>query len=356
MPEDSAKDIQLLFSRAGMGGAKYREFPRHDPGAVAAAVNLSAEVTPLASAKPGSPSVNQASAPATSVTAVLSVPPIPETSAAPYPACAFSSYASLERMFAGRAKSSEAEQAVRSGLRLAVLSLAGGVGKTTLAATLARILSGMRKQVIVADCGFYPSVAHHLGSQGQRLGPLQFFFSPSQSAPMPIAVFKMSPGHLSTEDFQGLVEQVDGGETMMLMDIPTLQGATPGDVLPYASHVLVPVTPDMHSVAGVTHLQATLAESAEASRWPAVCYVINRFDESRRLHREIRSRLQDLLGSSLLPIVIREDEAIEEAAAQGMTVVDAFPQSSAVHEFVALAEWSCALSATPLKQRKEGIA
>jgi cellulose biosynthesis protein BcsQ len=220
----------------------------------------------------------------------------------------------------------------------------------------------MRKQVIVADCGAYPSVAHHLGSQSQRLGPLRFFFAPSLSAPMPIAVFSISSATSSADDLQDLVEQVAGGETTMLLDIPTLQAATPGRLLANASHALVPVTPDMHSVAGVAHLQALLAASGEAGDGPAVYYVISRFDDSRPLHREVRSRLHELLGASLLPIVIHDDHAIEEAAAQGMTVVDAFPGSSVVHEFAALAEWTCALAPNPLKPRntekprKEGAA
>lgn len=336
-----------------MSGVKYREFPRNSTGSITATGNGSSQVA--ASAKPVASSL-KAAEPATSVVATLSPSTLRATPAAPSPARPSPAYKSLERIFAGRSNSSEAEPGIRAGLRLAVLSLAGGVGKTTLAVTLARILSGMRKQVIVADCGVFPSVAHHLGSQGQRLGSLQFFFSPSPSAPMPIGVFNVSPGDLSGEALQDLVEQVSGSETAMLMDIPTLQGATLSAAVAYASHVLVPITPDVHSVTSVTHLQKILAALAERSDAPGVYYLINRFDDSRPLHREVRSRLHDLLGSSLLPIVIHEEHTIEEAAAQGMTVVDAFPESPVVHEFVALAEWSCTLPASPQKQRKEGIA
>jgi len=336
VPKDSAKDIKLLFSRAGMSGAKYREFPRQGGGP--APVNSSAEAA--ASPHPAAPA---SSAPATSVAAAL---------APPAPAGAPPSYSFLERVLAGSPAGGEAEPAIRSGVRLAIASLAGGVGKTTLAATLARALSGMRKQVIVADCGPYPSVAQHLGAQGQRLGPLQFFFSPSPSAPMPVAVFNMSAGQWSGEDFQNLAAQGDSAQTVMLMDIPTLQGGMPAEVLGYASHALVPVTPDMHSVAGVAHLQALFGQSAE----PAAYYVINRFDESRALHRAIRSRLQELLGPRLLPIAIRDDQGVEEASAQGMTVVDAFPGSGVADDFAALAEWSCALSPAPLSRRKDGLA
>jgi cellulose biosynthesis protein BcsQ len=84
--------------------------------------------------------------------------------------------------------------------------------------------------------------------------------------------------------------------------------------------------------------------------------LINRFDESRALHREVRDRLRQLLGESLLPFVIHEDETIEEAAAHGMTVVDHCPESPAVREFVAVANWLSDLSEDRRMRRKEGLA
>jgi len=166
--------------------------------------------------------------------------------------------------------------------------------------------------------------------------PLQFFFSPSQLPPLPVAVFAMSAahsaahssgdsqGHSFGEELHDLVEQLDGSETTILLDIPTLQGATPCERLGCASHALVPLTPDVHSVAVIARLRSMLSALGGLT----VRYAINRFDESRPPHREVRSRLHQLLGSSLLPIAIRDDPEIEELAAQGMTVVDAFPESS----------------------------
>jgi cellulose synthase operon protein YhjQ len=350
LPEDSAKDIQLLFSRAGMSGAKYREFPRQGPTASVAAEGAETDKN--------TPPLPRSVASSCADAGVRPIVATPAPSPLPLPfrgsAAAAPSYTSLERIFADRPVEAEASKAGRSGIKVVILSLAGGVGKTTLAVTLARLLSGMRWQVLVADCGPYPSVAHHFGSSGQRLGPLQFFFAPSKAAPMPIGIFKASLDDLRDSEFQDLLAQVDGSETVMLIDLPTVQGSASAETLAYADHVLIPVTPDVHSVASVARLQEVIATAADLGHRPEVHYAINRFDESRALHREVKSRLQQLLGPSLLPIVIHEDEAIEEAAAHGMTVVDHSPDSAAVREFGGLAKWVCELAVQ--KKKKEGLA
>jgi cellulose biosynthesis protein BcsQ len=336
-----------------MIGAKYREFPRQESAGPVAAVSVEAERNGTHSGK------NIVSQPAavSKVESLAQPVQIPSPSSPPRDAGARSStYTSLERIFAHRPVEPPAQPGIRAGLKLAILSLAGGVGKTTLAVTIARILSGMHRQTLVADCGLYPTAPHHFGSRAQRLGPLQFFFPPSKSTPLPIGVFNLAVENIRDTEFQELIEQVDGSETMMLMDLPTLQGSTPGEALAYADHVLAPVTPDVHSVGGVAHLKSMLAAAAEAGYRPQVHYVINRFDESRALHREVKDRLRQLLGESLLPFVIHEDESIEEAAAHGMTVVDHCPESPAVREFVAVANWLCDLSDDRCESRKEGLA
>jgi cellulose biosynthesis protein BcsQ len=353
MPSDSAKDIQLLFSRAGMIGAKYREFPRQEPIASVAAVSIEAE-------RNGSHSgMSIVSPPATASKVEASAPPA-QSPASPPPfrdaGATSSTYTSLERIFADGPIPTPVEPAARAGVKLAILSLAGGVGKTTLAVTLARILSGMHRQTLVADCGIYPNAPHHFGSRAQRIGPLQFFFPPCKSAPLPIGVFNLSEDNIQDTEFQDLIEQVNSSETMMLMDLPTLQGSMPSEALAYAGHVLVPVTPDIHSVSGVAHLKAMLSASAGLGHRPPIHYLINRFDESRALHREVKDRLRQLLGESLLPFVVHENETIEEAAAHGMTVVDHCPESPAVREFAAVANWLCDLSGDRRKSRKEGLA
>jgi cellulose biosynthesis protein BcsQ len=213
-------------------------------------------------------------------------------------------------------------------------------------------LSGMHRQVLLADCGLFPTISHHFVTRGQRLGPLQFFYAPEGAVALPVGMFRLPLAELHKRDSQDLLEQVEASESLLLMDLPTLQTAAVAEILAYVDHVLIPVTPDVHSIGGLAHLKQLLAAS---DYHPQVHYLINRFDESRVLHQEIKERLPQLVGGDLLPFVIHEDPAVQEASANGVTIVDYRPQSPAVREIAALAEWLGGISDLEASARR-GIA
>ena len=312
-----------------MIGAKYREFPRPD----AVKPFNEQEYRPVKTVHAPAPvslvpcERAEAAAPANEAQAASSF----DRSQS---AC--QSWRSLERIFADRPTEPSFPHPVHSRVKMAILSLAGGVGKTTLAVSLARMLSGMHRQVLLADCGLFPTIPHHLGARGQRLGPLQFFYAPASAAALPVGMFRLPLAELHKRGFQELLEQVEASESVLLIDLPTLHGTPAGEVMAHVDHVLVPVTPDVHSIGGLSHLKQLLAAS---ERHVQVHYVINRFDDSQVLHHEIRERLPELLHSGLLPFVVHEDRAVQEASANGLTILDYRPQSSAARQIAVLAEW-----------------
>jgi cellulose biosynthesis protein BcsQ len=68
-------------------------------------------------------------------------------------------------------------------------------------------------------------------------------------------------------------------------------------------------------------------------------FVLNQFDERDGFHVELREHLQRRLGARLAPLTLRRSQEIEEALAEGMTVIDYAPESEAAADFRALAEW-----------------
>ena len=68
-------------------------------------------------------------------------------------------------------------------------------------------------------------------------------------------------------------------------------------------------------------------------------YLLNQFDASLPLHVDVREILQEQLGDRLLPFVVRQSPAVSEALAEGMTVVDYAPGSSAAEDYIRLADW-----------------
>ena len=98
---------------------------------------------------------------------------------------------------------------------------------------------------------------------------------------------------------------------------------------------MVPLLPDIQSVASIGRAQelAALLPSGRA------LFVLNRFDELRPLHREIRTHLESLLGERLAPVAIRESEFVAEALSLGITVLDHAPQSPVANDLEQFVAW-----------------
>ena len=69
---------------------------------------------------------------------------------------------------------------------LAVFSLAGGVGKTSLVATLGRALSSMGEKVLLTDTTSHGLLPFYFGASELRQGVVRTFSPPSGSTDAPI--------------------------------------------------------------------------------------------------------------------------------------------------------------------------
>jgi cellulose synthase operon protein YhjQ len=229
---------------------------------------------------------------------------------------------------------------------VAFFSLAGGVGKTCLVATLGRALAALGEHLLLADtpaCGMLP---FYFGSRASRptwlqQGTVRTFFPPSPTlgaeTDAPVQVLNLPP-----EDYPGsdperdpwLTDLRNGGRVAnrILVDIATASQETISRLLRLRPTVLVPVLPDMSSVASLGLLEA-LPESGET------LFLLNQFDVESPLHLDVRAILQQQLGDRLLPFVVRRSDAVSEALAEGMTVIDYAPDSPVAEDYRVLASW-----------------
>jgi cellulose biosynthesis protein BcsQ len=83
-------------------------------------------------------------------------------------------------------------------------------------------------------------------------------------------------------------------------------------------------------------------------------YVLNRFDVSIPLHRDVREVLRQQLGDRLLPFILRRSPTVNEALAEGMTVVDYAPKSPVTEDYANLSNWIRGLSA-PASRAFRGV-
>ncbi|HEV2274344.1 MAG TPA: cellulose synthase operon protein YhjQ/BcsQ [Acidobacteriaceae bacterium] len=228
---------------------------------------------------------------------------------------------------------------------VAVFSVAGGVGKTSLVAALGRVLAGHGEQVLLGETASAGLVPLYFGSRESKPGVVRTFTPPAGSANAPIHAVTLAAeevlGKGSEKDSLAEILLRDARDSnRILVDVQTASKTIVEGLLPLAPTVLVPLLPDLNSVMTIASVEEIFAgREAHAGRATEPVYLLNQFDASLPLHADVRTILTQRLGSRLLPFVVRSSPAVSEALAEGMTVVDYAPESPVVEDYVRLANW-----------------
>jgi cellulose synthase operon protein YhjQ len=291
---------------------------------------------------------DRADAPAQTV-----VPPAPEDTLQASRDRLTSRWFALNGLFSGAAAPTEAVPAAAAQRApvLAVFSLAGGVGKTSLVASLGRALSARGERVLLVDTAAFGLLPFFFGARDQRPGVLRTFTAPSTSGDAPIQMISVDPELLGPDSGpqETLTQEISRhsrGAGRVIVDLATASGAVTRRVLRMSPTVLVPVVPDLSSVVSVSSIDGFFQHNVSASGQPVrPYYVLNQFDPSLPLHLDVREVLREQLGDRLLPFALRRAPAVSEALAEGMTVMDYAPNSMAAEDYGSLAGWVKSLAA-----------
>jgi cellulose synthase operon protein YhjQ len=228
---------------------------------------------------------------------------------------------------------------------LAVFSLAGGVGKTSLVATVGRALSSMGEKVLLTDTTSHGLLPFYFGASELRQGTVRTFSPPSGSTDAPIYLVSydvdQTGGDPTAQD--QLADEIinnSRGTHRILLDL------TPGSswivrrMFRLNPTILVPVAPDMNSVISLQTVEKFFHGINDGDGRPLQpFYVLNQFDTSLPLHLDVREVLRRQLGERLLPFVIRRAPSVSEALAEGMTVVDYAPDAPVAEDYLNVATW-----------------
>ncbi|MDE1178435.1 MAG: cellulose synthase operon protein YhjQ/BcsQ [Edaphobacter sp.] len=233
---------------------------------------------------------------------------------------------------------------------LAVLSLAGGVGKTSLVATVGRSLSSLGEKVLLTDTTSHGLLPFYFGASELRQGAVRTFSPPSGSTDAPIYLVSYEVGQEKSDaDREKLVEEIlasSRGTHRILLDLSVNSAWIIRNIARMSPKILVPLAPDMNSVISLQSIEKFFQGMVDADGRPLQpYYVINQFDVSLPLHLDVREVLRRQLGDRLMPFVIHRAPEVSEALAEGMTVVDYAPESPVSGDYMNVANWLRAVAA-----------
>ena len=254
---------------------------------------------------------------------------------------------------ASGSEGSEAQKPAKEPPILAIYSIAGGVGKTTLAASLTRALAAQGERVLLVDMTPQEVLPFFFGAAAARPGKRRVFAPPPGTLDAPVQLadyaFDATVGYPDMAELGERVKRDGKGFSRVILDLGTAGVRTLEDLKRLGAGVLVPLLPDMNSVLGLRarrgETRATRSSDPAAQTW----FLLMQFDPSQPLHLDVREVLEEELGDQLLPFVVRKSPAVAEALAQGMTVIDYAPGEGTAKDLQQVAAWLQSL-AEPVRE------
>ena len=242
---------------------------------------------------------------------------------------------------------------------VAVVSMKGGVGKTSTTANLAAAMADVLGEGRVSVVDLDPQNALHLHfgvSDAQSPGACRQSLAAGSWRGVMVAsehgVRCLPYGTVSERerlDFERLLhrepkwvgDQIRSAgldsDAIVLIDTPPGPSVYLKQVLACADIVLVVLLPDAASYATVPVMEAWLAEAGEERPHLQGLYVINQVDRTELLNRDASDLLQQQLQGRVAAVAVHADEAVREALAFQEPVLAYAPHGQASHDLANLA-------------------
>jgi cellulose biosynthesis protein BcsQ len=324
-------DVFALYSRFGLDEQEYRTFaPLQGPMPEA---KLEAPDIQAGEASGESTQKNLISERTESASGEISTPqcpaPIasrqPTTTSEELPDIDLSSLHNLRRYLALSTKVQKIKHEPATLSAIKIYGAAGGVGATTLAAVLAKLIAKANQRCAIVESADYSSLSVFFGSQ--RLDEQKRFFGVQSLFEPRIPILNTRNPNNVCKPGANLIDWIAaeaGGDLHhIILDRPADSYENFGSAL----NVCVAI-PDVSSLIGARNL-TTNFETIDDTR--TLC-VLNRFDAGNSLHQEIRAWYQQKFSEV---VTVSESPLVSEALAEGATVIDWAPDAAVSADFVA---------------------
>jgi cellulose synthase operon protein YhjQ len=233
----------------------------------------------------------------------------------------------------------------------------GGVGRTTLAATVGVALGRLGWRVVVIDLDRQNALRLNFELPDELPGIVDEVDSGRDwnelAVETPAGIFLIPFGAVAGMDAmrvhthvaqhpgwlrQRLTPFMTQRDLVAVVDMPPGPSAINVELDPLADLHVIVLLADAMSLAVLPKLQhGDYLLTTTAERTPQIGYVLNQVDPRRQLCRDVLALSRDVLGETLYGMV-HQDEAVAEAAACQLTVLDYAPDSVACHDIMAVAQ------------------
>lgn len=239
---------------------------------------------------------------------------------------------------------------------ISISGMSGGVGGTTVAAQLAACLAAHNKRVIAFDFSPQNTLRLHFGMswedgcgivpQIQAGKPWNEAAYRSENGVDFLPFGKITPQNAA--DFMAqlarepewllsiLQEMDEADDTYVIIDCPQMEYAIFAQVYAASRLVIFVLEPDTSSYAAFAE---SSAKSTKLNEEKKVVHLLNGFDPTRALDRDIAQLMRTTPNNDLCPVVIHRDELVREALAHKLSLNDYAPYSQAAGDFTSLTTW-----------------
>jgi cellulose synthase operon protein YhjQ len=240
---------------------------------------------------------------------------------------------------------------------LVVFSLSGGVGKTSMAATLGRALATQTERVVVVDTTGHGLLPIYFGSHEAEMDAVRTVQPRGNGVP---EISLVSRNLDTANDERARLACADEilrdaqAHDRMVVDAGAGSRWLMARLADARPVVLVPIVPDLNSVMRLHATERLFGGLADGDGRPLLpYYILNKFDAALALHLDVREVFRRLLGERLLQVAIRRSASVSEAMAEGMTVLDYAPGALVAQDYLAAAAWVRSISPAWPKELRE---
>lgn len=222
----------------------------------------------------------------------------------------------------------------------------GGVGKTASVVNVGAGLVRMNQRVLLIDLDPQESLSYWMGITEPAITVYDFFNRQATLDDCKVArgigldVIPSNEMLATIYPDTGLLRQALVGQPydFVLLDCSPTLGMTTLAALTAAHWVIIPLSPDLLSIKGMSQLLGTIRTIQEQTNPELVLkgVIAIRYSARKRMHRHVMEQIQTSLGSIDI-FTVRDCIAVAESPVAGQSVLDYKPNSTGAQDYFTIA-------------------